>query len=55
VGRNIPTWRSALARIKDQQNSTTTSENRSQIATLYHFQSQRLVIKPLRSGQILRI
>jgi hypothetical protein len=44
VARNIPTRRSALSRIKDQQNSTTTSENRSQIATLYHFQSQRLVI-----------
>src|SRR6266540_4186791 len=55
VGRNIPPRCSALARIKNQQNPTATSENRSPIATLYHFQSQRVVIKPLRSGQIRRI
>ncbi len=35
VGRNISTRCGTLARIKDQQNSTATPENRSQITTLY--------------------
>jgi hypothetical protein len=55
VGRNISLRFAALARIKDEQNATTAPEYHRQITTSDDFQSYRVTIKSLRSGQILRI
>jgi hypothetical protein len=55
VGRNISVRFAALARIKDEQNATTAPEYHRQITTSDDFQSYRVTIKSLHSGQILRI
>jgi hypothetical protein len=50
VGRNFSTWRSALAWIKNQQDSPATPENQKQIIAPYDFQSKSLLVKSLRGG-----
>jgi len=55
VRRNVSTRSATLARVKNQQNSTATAENYSQITSSDNFQTHSIAIKPLRSAEIFRV